>query len=295
MRLCAAVPVNSATARNGSRASAEAGSTLPPRPLASRNAPFRRRGSWRCGRDKRARAGPRFTSPALRSTSPLAGEVDERSSPRGRLRRDPPPSGEGEQGRPPLRHRARILGAARAVAAELVEPMAEIDIVAAEPALGQHRGDARRPARPRPRAAASTTMRASRGGSGSARSLRPSSVMRPSRIDARRARRAARAPRSSAAGGGGSRKASVPGSARAPLRQIEHEAPTDRRTEFPAAYRARASRSAARPTAGSRRPARCGRRGRGAGRRRRATRARFRAASGRRRARSAARAPARCR
>ena len=71
--------------------------------------------------------------------------------------------------------------------------------------------------------------------------------------------------------------------------------PTDRRREFPAAHRARASRSAARPTAGSRRPARCGRRGRGAGRRRRATRARFPAASGRRRARSAARARARCR
>jgi hypothetical protein len=39
-RLCAAVPDNSATASSGSRAIADAGSTLAPRPLASRNAPF---------------------------------------------------------------------------------------------------------------------------------------------------------------------------------------------------------------------------------------------------------------
>ena len=43
--------------------------------------------------------------------------------------------------RPALRHPPRVLAAARAVAAELLEPMREIDIVAAEPALGQHRGD----------------------------------------------------------------------------------------------------------------------------------------------------------
>ena len=39
MRPCAAVPASSATARNGSRASEEAGSMLAPRPLTSRNAP----------------------------------------------------------------------------------------------------------------------------------------------------------------------------------------------------------------------------------------------------------------
>ncbi len=46
--------------------------------------------------------------------------------------------------RPPLHHRARVLGAARAVAAELIEPVAQIGIVAAEPALGEHGGDLRR-------------------------------------------------------------------------------------------------------------------------------------------------------
>ena len=41
---------------------------------------------------------------------------------------------------PPFHHRARVLGAARAVAAELVEPVAQIGVVAAEPAFGEHRG-----------------------------------------------------------------------------------------------------------------------------------------------------------
>ena len=39
MRPCAAVPASSATARNGSRASADVGSMVAPRPLASRNVP----------------------------------------------------------------------------------------------------------------------------------------------------------------------------------------------------------------------------------------------------------------
>ena len=81
--------------------------------------------------------------------------------------------------RPPPRHAARFLGAARTIAAELIEPVRQIDVVAAEPALGdQHRH--LRGRSPAPSRAASTTMRASRGGSGSARRLRPSSVMRPS-------------------------------------------------------------------------------------------------------------------
>ena len=63
--------------------------------------------------------------------------------------------------------RARVLAAARAVAAELIETMREIDVVAAEPALGQDRGDVGGALRPRPAPPASTTMRASRGGSGS--------------------------------------------------------------------------------------------------------------------------------
>ena len=150
----------------------------------------------------------------------------------------------------------------------------------------------RRRAGPRPRAAASTTMRASRGGSGSWRSLRPSSVMRRSRIDGaelgqQRPRLGQRARRRRIE----ERKLARIG--RAPLRQIEQHARQIGGEDFRPRIRLRATRSAARPTAGSRCRARCGRRGRAADRRRRARPARFRAASGRRPARSAAPAPAR--
>ena len=70
----------------------------------------------------------------------------------------------------------------------------------------------RRRAGPRLRAAASTTMRASRGGSGNRRSFRPSSVMRPSASMAPSSVSSARAS-VSAPDGGGSRNASLPGSA----------------------------------------------------------------------------------
>jgi len=43
--------------------------------------------------------------------------------------------------RPALCHGARVLRAARAVAPQLIEAMGEIDVVAAEPALGQHKRD----------------------------------------------------------------------------------------------------------------------------------------------------------
>ena len=57
--------------------------------------------------------------------------------------RPSPTRGEGEDDlrRPALRHLPRRAGALRAVAAELIEPMLEIDAVAAEPALGEDRGD----------------------------------------------------------------------------------------------------------------------------------------------------------
>ena len=42
---------------------------------------------------------------------------------------------------PPLHHRARVFGTARAVAAELIEAMAQIGIVAAQAALGEDRSD----------------------------------------------------------------------------------------------------------------------------------------------------------
>ena len=81
----------------------------------------------------------------------------------------------------------------------------------------------RRRARPRRPRAASTTMRASRGGSGSARSCRPSSVMRPSA--SMRAELGQQRPR---LGKRGARRRIEEGKlariGRAPLRQIEHEA-----------------------------------------------------------------------
>ena len=194
---------------------------------------------------------------------------------------------------PALRHPPRVLAAARAVAAELIEPMAEIDVVAAKPALRQDRGDI---------------------GGALARALR-------GRIDhhAGEPRRQRQPPKLPALVGDAA--LGIDGAEfgqqrprlgqRAGRRRIEERElcpdrprpiapdraafPTGRRTTFPGAHRLRAKRSAARPTAGSRRRARCGRRGRGADRRRRATPARFPAASGRHRARSAAPAPARCR
>jgi len=43
--------------------------------------------------------------------------------------------------RPAFRHPPRVLAAARTVAAKLFETMRQVDVVAAEPALGQDRGD----------------------------------------------------------------------------------------------------------------------------------------------------------
>ena len=122
---------------------------------------------------------------------------------------------------PALRHRPRILRAARAVAAELIEAMAQIGIVAAEAALGKHGGDfrgeltgtfrrridhhARQPRRQRQRAQAAALV-------GDA----------ALRIDgAELGEQGARlAERSAPAADRGSKRCGI---ARAPLRQIEHE------------------------------------------------------------------------
>jgi hypothetical protein len=225
------------------------------------------RGSWRCGRDRPAPA-PRWATgrPAPHPCRP------------------PPP--------PSARHAPGVFATARAVAAETSSRFVEIDAVAAEPALGQDRRDlGAEQSGPRLRPA-STTMRASRGGSGRRRSLRPSSVMRPC---------ASMAPSSAS-----SERASASAPARRRIEERKRrriaDAPGSRRSSskpdrsaarISGSAKAPATPSAARPTAGSRRPARCGRRGRGAGRPRRARRARSRAASARRPARSAARGRAR--
>ena len=118
--------------------------------------------------------------------------------------------GDSDLRRPAARQVARAGGALRAVAAELVEPVVEIDAVAAKPALGENGRDLCRRLAGAKRSE-STIMRASRGGSASARSRLPSVVMRPS---------ASSAPSScsrlfasfSAGAGGGSRNDSVAGS-----------------------------------------------------------------------------------
>jgi hypothetical protein len=66
------------------------------------------------------------------------GEREERAD--GQIFRLPSPPLPGIV-RPPPRHRARILRAARAIAAQRLDAVAEIDIVAAEPAFGEHDRD----------------------------------------------------------------------------------------------------------------------------------------------------------
>ena len=272
MRLCAAVPASSATARNGSRASAEAGSILAPRPLASRNAPPAAAILGDAVRIGERRGSRRRSNRSCRRRCWLAGA-------RSAQRLAMPP---------------RVLAAARAVAAELIEPVARSTSSPPSPRSRQDRGDlggalarafARRHRPPCARAAAAAA---------SAAGLRPSSVMRPSASSAPSS--VEQRPR---LGQRGRRRRIEKGElgriGGAPLREIEQQARQIGGEDFRPGIGLRATRSAARPTAGSRRRARCGRRGRGADRRRRATPARSRAASGRRRARSAARARARSR
>ena len=170
---------------------------------------------------------------------------------------------------------------------------AQVDVVAAEPALGDQRGDLRGMQCGAMLAAASTTMRRE------PRRQRQPPQVSPFVGDA-----------AVAVDGAEFGEERLCLGERGPRRRIEKRElfracrptprgrarkTTGRRPEFPAGRTVRARRSAARPRAGSRRRARCGRRGRGADRPPRATPARFRAGSRRHRARSAAPAPARSR
>ena len=242
----------------------------------------RRRGRWRARNCHCRGCCATRSGKAKASITPVEGEVSSPGAPLGgrHLRR------------PALREAARAGGALRAVAAELIEPDIEIDAVAAEAALGQDRRRCRRLPRPR-RAGANPRSCAPAAAAAPARagSCLPS-VIRPSASSAPSSRSRLFASFSAGAGGG-SRNASVRGIADAPLREVEHQRRQIGGEDFGLGVGARATRSAARPTAGSRRRARCGRRGRGADRPRRARRARFPAASGRYPARSAAPAPRR--
>ena len=176
--------------------------------------------------------------------------------------------------------------ALRSVAAELIEPVIEIDAVAAKPALGEDRGDfgrslartqtigihdhARQPRRQRQR-----TQTLALGGDAAVGVERVEFLQQALRL---LQRRSAAADRETTASPDRSR----------PIARGRAPARTDRRTGFPAGCRRRATPSAARPTAGSRRRARCGRHGPAAGPPPRARRARSRAVSGRCRAHSAA-------
>ena len=147
-----------------------------------------RRGSWRCDRDRRAPGWRRCDRSATARHRSFGGVG------------------------PSLRHPPRVLargasdrganGSRRWPRSTSSPPRPRSDRIAAI---------SRRESAPHPRRAASTTMRASRGGSGSARSARPSPVMRPRRSMAPSSASSALAS-ASAALGGGSRKASVAGS-----------------------------------------------------------------------------------
>ena len=193
--------------------------------------------------------------------------------------------------RPALRQAARAACARRAVAAKLIEPVIEIDAVAAEAALGQEGRDfgglfagaqpmrihdhARQPRRQRQRPQALAFRRDPAIGHRARRVLRAGC-----RLPSAPARAAGRETPACA----GSRTPHCARSSTSEERSAE---------KFQAGYKRPAKRSAVRPTAGSKRRARCGRRGPGADRPRRARRARSQAGSGRYQARSAAPAPCR--
>ena len=161
----------------------------------------RRRGSWRCGRDRRARG----CAPADRSArlSCRARAAAASSAQRFAMRR----------ASSPRRERSRRNWSSRCARSTSSPPSPRSVRIAAMSA-------ARWPA---PSAAASTTMRASRGGSGSARSLRPSSVMRPCASIAPSSRSSALR-LGQRAGRRRIEKRERAGIGRAPLRQIEQQA-----------------------------------------------------------------------
>ena len=105
---------------------------------------------------------------------------------------------------------AHVFGAPRTVPAKRLDAMREVGAVSAKPALHDERSDIRGVAAC-PRRPASTSIRARRGGSGSALMALPSSVRRPSASMASISRSSAAAS-VSAGTGGGSRKASERGS-----------------------------------------------------------------------------------
>ncbi len=110
-----AVPVSSATAIYGARASAAVGSSAAPRPLAKTKLAIAAVLRHTVGkRERQHDAGGRLL------VTRHAGFIIGR-----------------HLGRPALRLTARGHGTLRAVAAEAIEPDIEIDMIAAEPTLGQ--------------------------------------------------------------------------------------------------------------------------------------------------------------
>ena len=159
-----------------------------------------------------------------------------------------------------------VIGPLRAVAAEGLDAGREINGIAAESAFGQHDGDFTRDFPSVATRAASITIPASRGGSARLAIARPSSVMRPSLSIAPIVVKSPRASLS-ATREGGSRKASVPGSATAPERGSRARDQRDPPREFPARRKVGGRRSQRPPKADSRRPVPCAPRARVADRR----------------------------
>ena len=218
MRAEAARPAISPMARNGSRASPSCASTAPARPLAIRNSPgLPRATAMRSGKAE-----------ASRAPTPSSDRLRRPPSPVGRRVRSPPlPRGEGSG----VRALAASPCASRLASSARCER-------SCRNASSRAARSTESPPSPRsvkttaislailasPARAASTTIRASRGGSARREIARPSSVMRPSRSSAPIAVRSARAS-TSAARGGGSRKRSVAGS------ETPHNAQSSRKPE----------------------------------------------------------------
>ena len=218
MRLAAAAPVISATARNGSRASGDAGSTLPPRPLASRKAALAAAAIFRdavgIGQSASRRAGC-VSSPSFAALA--AGRLQPTASP---SRAHPPRGASGRGGN------CRAGGARSTSSPPSPRSVSTAAMLGGQFAGALGRGidhHARKPRRQRQRAQlAAFVGDAAVGVDGAA-------ARQASAFASLQARRAA-ADRETQACRDRSRP-TAPGRARTT---------TDRPTEFPAAYRARA-------------------------------------------------------
>ncbi len=242
MRAFSAAPCRLATARYGSRASASAGSSTPPRPFAITKAPGAPRAmAIRSGKAK-AMARP---------ASPMVAGVDRRSG----------VDDAGEAGA----ERQRVAAPLVAAGAQRLQPVAEIAAVAAEPRFGEEHGEAAGGAAEAERGGADQHVAEPRrhGEAGELQSLRgqPPVAVDGAEPGEQRHRLVEGGARRRVEKGEAGRVGDAPGDQVERQRGevgIEDLRPVERRQRAP---------SGPRPTGDSRCRAPCARRGRGAGRR----------------------------